>query len=91
MDIFQPIILTDDILIKRKAKGEIILHILGRGCGSHTINLIFYTINLYKIVIILPVILYDCEIWAIALRKERRLEVLRWHPKANIWTQEKWE
>jgi hypothetical protein len=44
-------------------------------------------IKIYK-TIILPVVLYGCEILSLGLREENRVKVLDQDPEANNWAQE---
>jgi hypothetical protein len=42
-------------------------------------------VRIYK-TIILPVVLYGCEIWSLTVREEHKLRVF----EENIWTNEGW-
>jgi hypothetical protein len=49
----------------------------------------YYIISIYKI-IVLPVVLYECETWSLTLREKQRLRVFeKQGAEENIWTEER--
>jgi hypothetical protein len=44
-------------------------------------------VRMYK-TIILPLVLYGCEMWSVILREERKLSVFENGGEENIWTEE---
>jgi hypothetical protein len=46
-------------------------------------------VRIYK-TIILPVVLYGCEIWFLTLKEKHKLKVFENGVEENIWTKEGW-
>ena len=50
-----------------------------------------FKVKIYKIMI-LPVLIYGCQIWSLTLLEECRLSVFeKKGPEADSWAQEEWE